>query len=99
MWRNALLATVTVLTGFVLLAVSQIDFLLPYKHYLLANYGRSIAAYFVLLAVNLFGVFFWISRKLLLKDTGRKLVHLEKQLRAGEVARDLSERLQMEAGE
>ena len=99
MWRNALLATVTVLTGFVLLAVSQIDFLLPYKHYLLANYGRSIAAYFVLLAANLFGVFFWISRKLLLKDTGRKLVHLEKQLRAGEVARDLSERLQMEAGE
>ena len=99
MWRNALLATVTVLVGFGLLTVSQIDFLLPYKHYLLAHYGRSIAAYFVLLAVNLFGVFFWISRKLLLKDTGRKLVHLEKQLRAGEVARDLSERLQMEAGE
>ena len=99
MWRNALVATITVLIGFVLLTVSQIDFLLPYKHYLLAQYGRSIAVYFSLLAGNLFGVFFWISRKLLLKDTGRKLVHLEKQLRAGEVARDLSERLRMEAGE
>jgi hypothetical protein len=99
MWRNALVATITVLIGFLLAALSQIDFLLPYKHYLLARYGRSIAVYLSLLAVNLFSLFFWISRKLLLKDTGRKLVHLEKQLRAGEVARDLSERLQMEAGE
>ena len=99
MWRNAVVATITILIGFVLLTVSQIDFLLPYKRYLLAHYGRSIAIYLALLAVNLFGFFFWISRKILLKDTGRKLVHLEKQLRAGEVARDLSERLQMEAGE
>jgi len=44
-------------------------------------------------------LFFWITRKLLLKDTGRKLVHLEKQLQAGEVARDLSDRLHVEASE
>ena len=99
MWRNALVATITVLTGFVLLALTQLDFLMPYKRYLQAQYGTVILIYLGLLGVNLFGLFFWITRKLLLKDTGRKLVHLEKQLRAGEVARDLSERLQMEASE
>jgi hypothetical protein len=99
MWRNALVATITVLTGFLLLALVQLDFLMPYKHYLLARYGTAILVYLGLLAVNLFGLFFWTTRKLLLKDTGRKLVHLEKQLRAGEVARDLSDRLQGEAGE
>ena len=99
MWRNALVATITVLTGFILLALMQLDFLLPYKHYLLTQYGTAILVYLGLLSINLFGLFFWVTRKLLLKDTGRKLVHLEKQLRAGEVARDLSERLQMEASE
>jgi hypothetical protein len=99
MWRNALVATITVLVGFVLLAVMQLDFLLPYKHYVLAQYRSAVLVYLALLAVNLFGVFFWATRKLLLKDTGRKLVHLEKQLRAGEVVRDLSERLRREAGE
>jgi len=99
MWRNALVATITVLVGFVLLVVMQLDFLLPYKHYLIAEYRAPVLVYLGLLAVNLFGLFFWATRKLLLKDTGRKLVHLEKQLRAGEVVRDLSERLHREASE
>jgi len=99
MWRNALVLTTTVLVAFVLAAIMQLDFLLPYKHYLLAEYGQSIMIYLTLLTVNLFVLFFWITRKLLLKDTGRKLVHLEKQLQAGEVARDLSDRLHMEASE
>jgi len=99
MWRNALVLTTTVLVAFVLAAIMQLDFLLPYKHYLLAEYGQSILIYLGLLAANLFALFFWVTRKLLLKDTGRKLAHLEKQLQAGEVARDLGERLHMEASE
>lgn len=99
MWRNALVATITVLTGFILLALSEIDYLMPYKHYLLARYGTAMLVYLGLLAVNLFGLFFWTARKVLLKDTGRKLVHLEKQLRAGELTQDLGQRLQMEDGE
>ena len=99
MWRNALVLTTTVLVAFVLAAIMQLDFLLPYKHYLLAEYWQSILIYLGLLAANLFALFFWVTRKLLLKDTGRKLAHLEKQLQAGEVARDLGERLHMEASE
>jgi hypothetical protein len=87
------------LVAFVLAAVMQLDFLLPYKHFVIAQYGAAILVYLGLLALNLFGLFFCLTRKLLLKDTGRKLAHLEKQLQAGEVARDLSERLQMEASE
>jgi len=99
MWRNALVLTTTVLVAFVLAAIMQLDFLLPYKHYLLAEYGRAILIYLSLLTANLFALFFCLTRKLLLKDTGRKLVHLEKQLQAGEVARDLSDRLHVEASE
>ena len=35
------------------------------------------------LFVNLFAAVYMICRKLFLKDTGRKLAHLEKQLRTG----------------
>jgi hypothetical protein len=38
-----------------------------------------------------------VARRLLLKDTGRKLAHVEKQLRTRDtIARDLSERLAAE---
>ena len=44
--------------------------------------------------LNLFALFYLIARGLFLKDTGRKLAHVEKQLRTGDtIVRDLSERL------
>jgi hypothetical protein len=93
MWRNALFATFAVLTGLLLLLFPQIDFLLPYRHVLLAHYSVPFAIYTLLLAVNLFALFFVVTRHLFLKDTGRKLEHVEKQLRSGTVAQELSERL------
>jgi hypothetical protein len=96
MWRNALFATFAVLTGLLILLFSQLDFLLPYRHVLLAHYTVPFAAWAGLLGVNLFALFFVITRWLFLKDTGRKLAHVEKQLRAGTVAQELSERLRSE---
>lgn len=96
MWRNALFATVAVLMSVLILLFSQLDFLIPFKRILLARYAVSMSIYFGLLAVNLFAVFFIATRYLFLKDTGRKLAHLEKQLRAGTVAHELSERLKSE---
>jgi hypothetical protein len=47
--------------------------------------------------VNLFALCYLVSRTLFLKDTGRKLAHVEKQLRTGQpIVRDLSERLAAE---
>ena len=44
--------------------------------------------------LNLFGVFYLLSRALFLKETGRKLAHVEKLLHTPDtVVRDLSERL------
>jgi hypothetical protein len=96
MWRNALFATTVVLMGFVLLLFSELDFLIPYKHVLLTRYSVLFSVYLGLLAVNLFALFFVVTRHLFLKDTGRKLAHLEKQLRAGTLTHELSERLNSE---
>jgi hypothetical protein len=96
MWRNALFATISALLGLLILLFSQIDFLLPYRQVLLAHYMAPFAIYTGLLGVNLFALFFVITRWLFLKDTGRKLAHVEKQLRSGTVAEELSERLRSE---
>ena len=93
MWQNALFATLAVLLGVLILLFSQLDFLIPYKRVLLARYMRPFAVYAALLAVNLFAFFFLATRHLFLKDTGRKLAHMEKQLRSGTIAHELSERL------
>lgn len=44
--------------------------------------------------LNIFALIYVAVRKLLLKDTGRKLAHLEKQLRTGQsISEELTERL------
>jgi hypothetical protein len=44
--------------------------------------------------VNLFAFFYAVNRRLFLKDTGRKLAHVEKQLLTPDtIVRDLSDRL------
>ncbi len=93
MWQNSLLATVTVLFAFVMWLFSSIDFLIPYKYVLLHRNGASMAIFLGMLGVNIFAAFFIATRRLLLKDTGRKLEHIEKQLRSGSVASDLSAQL------
>ena len=48
----------------------------------------------VVVFLNLFALFYLITRGLFLKETGRKLAVVEKQLRTGDtIVRDLSERL------
>lgn len=96
MWRNALFATAATLMGFVLVLFSQVDFLIPYKRLLVHYYWQEAAIYFGLLSLNLFAGYMALTRKLLLKDTGRKLAHLEKQLREGNIVHELSDRLSAE---
>jgi hypothetical protein len=96
MWRNALFATFATLMGLLLLFFSQMDFLIPYKRLLVHYYWQGAAVYFILLSINLFAAYMAITRKLLLKDTGRKLAHLEKQLREGSIVHELSDRLSAE---
>ena len=96
MWRNALFATAATLLGIALAVFSQIDFLVPHKRVLLRDHSGNLALFTALLGVNLFAGYAWLARKLLLKDTGRKLSHVEKQLREGNIVHELSDRLSTE---
>ena len=95
MVANTLLLTTVILMGLAFFLMGECQFLIPYRHLLLAKYGVSIALFAAALFVNLFATFYVIGRKLFLKDTGRKLAHLEKQLRTGaSLSEELSRRLE-----
>jgi hypothetical protein len=78
-WRNALFATASILLASFLGLMSQLDCLLPYKRVIADRYLVLAAIYTALFSINLFALFFVLTRFLMLKDTGRKLEHVEKQ--------------------
>ncbi len=55
------------------------------KAVLLHAYGSTILIFAAVLFVNLFGIALAIGRRFFLKNTGRKLSHLDKQLNVGHV--------------
>jgi len=87
-----LAAMVLVLLAFSLLG--PLEFLAPYKGLIVGRYLWVIVGALVIVFLNLFALFYLTARGLFLKETGRKLAHVEKQLRTGDtIVRDLSERL------
>jgi hypothetical protein len=95
MIANALLATTVIMLALALWLLDVCDFLIPYRHALLHDYLGPILAFTAALYVNLFAAIYAITRRLFLKDTGRKLAHVEKQLRTdATVVADLKEHLE-----
>ena len=79
------------------LVVQECAFLIPYRRLLIEKYGSQIALYAAAVFFNVFAGVYVAARKLFLKDTGRKLAHIEKQLRTGEsISEELSRRLSEE---
>ena len=94
--NSAFLSAMVLLVGGFFLA-DQLVFLSPYKHVIAQQYLWAIAGSVSVLFANLVALFYLLGRHLLLKDTGRKLAHLEKQLQTPDtIVRDLSERLAAE---
>ena len=94
MVANAFFLSTLILMVLGIYLLQECQFLIPYKTLLVHKYAHSIAVYVLFLFVNLFAAIYAIGRKLFLKDTGRKLAHLEKQLRTGpSISEELSERL------
>lgn len=83
MIRNSLFLSVTALILILFELMNRLDFLASSKRVLFAHCGASIALFFGTLGLNLFAATLAINRKLLLKDTGRKLSHFDNQLQAG----------------
>ncbi len=87
-----LAAMVLVLIVFVLM--DQLSFLAAYKRVIVTRYLWVIVWQLVETFVNLFALFYTASRRLFLKDTGRKLAHVDRQLLTRDaIVRDLSDRL------
>jgi hypothetical protein len=72
------------LTTFVLVAwlAAELSFLAPYKAVIFRAYGTHILAGVVLIFVNLAGAYYYVARWLFLRDAGRKLTHIDRQLRS-----------------
>jgi hypothetical protein len=87
-----LAAMVLVLLTFVL--IDQLAVLAPYRRFILRQYGWHLVGLLFVVFINLFALLYTVSRRLFLKDSGRKLAHVEHQLLPPQtIAHDLTERL------
>ena len=84
MVATALLFTLAIVLGIAFFLMGELKFLVVYKTLLLNQYTGLIVAYSGLLFINLFAAIYALNRKFFLKDTGKKLSHLDKQFRIGE---------------
>ena len=62
---------------------NELRFLAPWRNLVLHAYLQPIATYCALLFANILGLTIWIERKFFLRDTGRKLKHLDQEIHSG----------------
>lgn len=84
MVANALLITVAFILAIGFTFMGELKFFIPFKVVIWRAYSAYILAYCGLLFANVFAMAFALNRKFFLKDTGRKLAHLDKQFNAGQ---------------
>ena len=75
----------------------ELSFLVPWRDLILHDYLQDIALYCGLLFTNILGLTVWVERKFFLRDTGRKLKHLDQEIHSGQS--ELSEEITAQFGE
>ena len=75
----------------------ELSFLVPWRGLILRDYLNDIALYCGLLFANILGLTIWVERKFFLRDTGRKLKHLDQEIHSGQS--ELSEEITAQFGE
>ena len=85
MIANALLVTIAFLLAYGFWLMGELKFMAAYKAVLLQAYGDCICASAAILFLNVFGAVLLLQRKFLLKNTGRKLSHLDRQFQVGQI--------------
>jgi hypothetical protein len=94
MFKIALLSTIVLLLALAFWLAGELAFLAPYRRLIWERHGTHVAGFAAALSVNILAGVYALCRYLLLADTGRKLAHLERQLRAGEgISDELAARL------
>jgi hypothetical protein len=83
-------AFLAVLTLFLVVGwlAGELSFLAPYKAGLFRLHGSFMLGAVLLLFLNLFAVYYRLARWLFLRDTGRKLRHLDHQLKTPDTVLD-----------
>jgi hypothetical protein len=79
MVANAMLVAVAILLGYLFWLMGELKFLANYRAVLFHFYGNIILGWFGFLFLNVFAAVYLIERKFFLKDTGRKLWHVDTQ--------------------
>lgn len=91
---NALFASCIILAAAVLYALQECAFLAPRRAEILRLYGKDIALFAAALLFNLWAALHMAGRHIALRRTGRKLDHLDSQLRSEGEAEQLASRLE-----
>ena len=84
MASNALLVTTTVFLALGFWLLGELRFLIPYRRILFHNYAHTLLLWVTILFVNVFAGVYALERKFFLKDTGRKLSHVDRQVLQGQ---------------
>jgi hypothetical protein len=84
MVANALLITIAVMLAIGFTLMGELKFFIPFKLVIWRAYSTYILAFVGVLFANMFAAAFALNRKFFLKDTGRKLAHLDKQFNVGQ---------------
>jgi hypothetical protein len=84
------IAFLAAITTFLLVAwvAGELSYLAEYKHALFRLHGRAIASAVFLTFVNVCALYYIVARWLFLRDTGRKLLHLDRQLASSDSVMD-----------
>jgi hypothetical protein len=85
MIANALLITIAFLLAYGFWLLGELKFMAAYKTVLWHAYEPWICAAAATLFFNLFATVLLLERKFLLKNTGRKLSHLDRQFQSGQI--------------
>jgi hypothetical protein len=94
MVTNVFFATTILFIALGFFLLEQCEFLIPFRTLIVEKYGLVILVFATLLFLNIYAALYFAVRKLLLKETGRKLAHVEKQLRTGQsISEELTARL------
>jgi len=83
MLSNAVFVATLIFLALIVWLSGELRFLTPWRSLILHSYLKSIALYCAMLFANILGLAIWIERKFFLRDTGRKLKHLDQEIHSG----------------
>ena len=84
MIANAVFVATLIFLALGFWSMHELRFLTPWRSLIVHSYLKSISLYCALLFANILGLTIWIERKFFLRDTGRKLKHLDQEIHTGQ---------------